>query len=262
MPPPPVRFVARLRGAGGERNIGNVNLYGFSPDMHATAHEGPENRDEPVDGDVRSSDRVFAALMDSILSNRLRPGDMLSEIALAERFGVSRTPVREALQRLNDAGMAERGPRRAFMVRRLDIGTLNDLFETLGELEALCAEFSARRMTAAERRELQDIVREGAACAANADAEAYVEVNKRFHAALFRGAHNASLSDVAQSVRLRTSPYREVQFRHTERLQSSQQEHEAILAAVLAGDGVAAREAMRGHVACTAINVSQMLRNV
>ncbi len=233
--------------------------------MHSSAHDAAENGDqhaEANEGEVRSSDRVFAALMDGILSNRMKPGDMLSEIALAERFGVSRTPVREALQRLKEAGMAERGPRRAFMVRRLDIGTLNDLFETLGELEALCAEFSARRMTAAERRELQGLVREGAACVANADAEAYVCVNKRFHAALFRGAHNASLSDVAQSVRLRTSPYREVQFRHTERLQSSQQEHEAILAAVLAGDGLAAREAMRGHVASTAINVSQMLRSV
>jgi DNA-binding GntR family transcriptional regulator len=233
--------------------------------MHSFARESTENGDqhaEASDGDVRSSDRVFTALMDSILVNRMKPGDMLSEIALAERFGVSRTPVREALQRLKEAGMAERGPRRAFMVRRLDLATLNDLFETLGELEALCAEFSARRMTAAERRELQGIVQEGAACVANADAEAYVGVNKRFHATLFRGAHNASLSDVAQGIRLRTSPYREVQFHRTERLQSSQQEHEAILAAVLAGDGAAARESMRGHVASTAINVSQMLRGI
>lgn len=210
--------------------------------------------------DRRAPDMIFRDLMGRILTREIQPGTILSEQAIAEAYQVSRTPVREALQRLQAAGLAERGPRRAFMVRRLDLGEINELFETMGELEAVCAELSARRMTAVERRELEAIVAEGAACAASGDAKSYVAVNVRFHAALFAGAHNGSLREVVQAVRVRTAPYREVQFHHTERLVSSQEEHERILAAILAGDAGAARECMRAHVASTAVNVGQMLR--
>jgi len=208
---------------------------------------------------VKSSDRVFEDLVDRILTGGLRPGDLLSEQALAEQFSVSRTPVREALQNLHNAGLTERGQRRVFMVRRLEPAALGDLFETMGELEALCAEFSARRMTKAERYELERIVAEGDRCVATGDAMGYVRVNAQFHAALFAGAHNASLGETAQGIRVRTAPYREAQFRRTGRLVSSQGEHALILAAVLAEDAAAAREAMRTHVASTAVNVEQML---
>ncbi|SBW11642.1 GntR family transcriptional regulator [uncultured Alphaproteobacteria bacterium] len=227
--------------------------------MHAREGSGDEDGRGRL-GEGRAPDVIFSDLMARILAGQITPGTILSELAIADAYRVSRTPVREALQRLQAAGLAERGPRRAFMVRRLDLETLNDLFETMGELEAVCAELSARRMTAVERRELQAIVAEGAACAERGDAAAYVDVNVRFHAALFAGAHNDSLRDVVTGVRMRTAPYREVQFHHTERLNSSQEEHARILAAILAGDPVAARESTRAHVASTAINVAQMLR--
>lgn len=218
------------------------------------------NEGGAASADCRAPDMIFRDLMGRILSREIKPGTILSEQAIAEAYQVSRTPVREALQRLQAAGLAERGPRRAFMVRRLDLGEINALFETMGELEAVCAELSARRMTAVERRELQAIVAAGAEFAASGDAKSYVEVNVRFHAALFAGAHNDTLREVVQAVRVRTAPYREVQFHHTERLASSQEEHERILAAILAGDVGAARECMRAHVASTAVNVGQMLR--
>lgn len=228
--------------------------------MHASQPPASTHGEAPPAGG-RAPDVIFSDLMGRILSGEIKPGTILSEQAIAETYRVSRTPVREALQRLQAAGLAERGLRRAFMVRRLDLAALADLFETMGELEAVCAELSARRMTAMERRALQAIVAEGAACVSRGDARGYVEVNVNFHAALFAGAHNESLREVVKGVRARTAPYREVQFHHTERLRSSQEEHEQILAAILAGDAAAARESMRAHVASTAVNVAAMLRS-
>lgn len=226
--------------------------------MHLPTHAPPSSTFDS-DNAVRAADRIYAALVDRILSGELRPGQVLSEVQLAESFGLSRTPVREALQHLSIAGLAQRGPRRAFMVRRLDEPALNDLFETMGEIEALCAQYSARRMTAVERQALREIVEEGAACVEAGDAERYAAINARFHQALFDGAHNASLREMAQILRVRTAPYREAQFRKTDRLGSSQREHQRVVAAITAEEPRKAFEAMRGHVTETALNVMRML---
>ena len=169
----------------------------------------------------RTADRIFDSLVDRILDGRLRPGDRLNEQAVAEDFAVSRTPAREALQHLQIAGLAERGPRRIFMVSKLDVLSLRDLFETMGEIEALCAEYCAKRMSAQERMELQHIREDGEKCVKNGDFERYRRVNSRFHSAIFDGAHNLSLKQVAQNVRVRTAPYRDSQFRSAKRLLSS-----------------------------------------
>ncbi len=207
----------------------------------------------------RAADLIFAALVDRIIAGELRPGDALNETALAESFAVSRTPVREALQRLGVTGLAQRGPRRAFMVSQPDRASLDDLFEAMGEVEALCAEYAARRMSAAERAGLAEIVAEGAERVAATDEAGYIAVNARFHRALFDGAHNATLRDLALGLRIRTSPYRDAQFRRTERLASSQAEHQRILTAVRAENPAAAGAAVREHIAATALNIARMI---
>ena len=103
------------------------------------------------DHGARIADRIFDLIVDSILTGELHPGDALNEQSIADRFDVSRTPVREALQRLKIAGLAERGARRSFKVSRLDALALRDLFEVMGEIEAICAEYCARRMSAQEK---------------------------------------------------------------------------------------------------------------
>lgn len=209
----------------------------------------------------RAADRIFDAIVDRVLSGQLRPGDMLSEQAIAEDFSVSRTPVREALQHLKIAGLAERGARRAFKVARLDVATLRDLFETMGEIEALCAEYCARRMSMQERMELKKIVDDGEECVRTQDFRAYRHVNGRFHKAIFSGTHNQSLEQLAQHVRVRTTPYRDSQFRTAERLNSSQAEHRCVLAAILDENPDDARKAMRDHIASSAMVVNQIARD-
>ncbi len=206
-----------------------------------------------------TADRLYAAIVDQIIDGGLRPGDALNEVALAERFGVSRTPVREAVQRLAMVGLAERGARRSFRVRRLPPAELGDLLEALCEIEAVCARLSAARMSEVERQELEACVREGAEAAVAGDGEAYARLNARFHQLVFDGARNDHLKEVAGQLRVRAAPYREAQFRQTDRLASSQAEHEGILAAVLAKDPDAAQAAMMLHVASSSLNIRRML---
>lgn len=206
-----------------------------------------------------TADRLYAVLVDRILDGRLRPGDALNELALAEDFGVSRTPVREAVQRLAMAGLAERGLRRSFRVRRLPPAELGDLLEALCEIEAVCARLSAARMSEVERRELEICVGDGARAAADGDGDVYARLNVRFHQLLFDGARNDHLKEIAGQLRVRAAPYREAQFRQTDRIASSQEEHERILAAVLARDPDAAQAAMTRHVASSSLNIRRML---
>lgn len=195
----------------------------------------------------RTADRIFETLLKRIVESDLRPGDPLAEQAIAEEFGLSRTPVREALHRLSMAGLVARGTRRAFVVRRMDQAELEDLFEALGEMEALVARLAALRMTAIERQELRDTV-----IASEIPGADYEAANARFHDILRKGAHNAILSDVLEDLHQRTMPWRSAQFRmRADRIRSSQTEHRAILTAVLAQDSEGARRQMREHMAAS-----------
>ncbi|WP_368484894.1 GntR family transcriptional regulator, partial [Salipiger sp. HF18] len=110
---------------------------------------------------IRTAENIYETLVDGIVAGRMAPGEPLVEQALAEQFGVSRTPVREALHRLEQANLAERGARRAFVVRRMAPEDLAELFEAAGEVESALAALSAHRMTEIERRTLVAIVDEG-----------------------------------------------------------------------------------------------------
>ena len=203
----------------------------------------------------RYADDVHSALITGIVEGKYLPGDVLNEIPLAEEFGVSRTPVREALQRLTAAGLVERGPRRAVIVRKMDPATLHALFETMGEIEALVARFAALRMSELERQSLQQIVEQGEDPTAD-----YAEINTRFHSILRIGAHNPILADLLEDLELRTMPWRRAQFRHrADRIRTSQEEHRAILAAIQAQDGTEAHRLMRSHVAASLRTVLEFL---
>ena len=214
----------------------------------------------PLVGDDHSAaTQVRQAILALVVDGELRPGAALSEVALAERFDTSRTPVREALQALAQAGLAERGPRRSFVVRALEPDALDDAFEGLAEIEALAAGFAALRMTMVERSALEDLVGRGRRLAEAGDGRAYGAVNVAFHDALLAGAHNRTIARMAQGVRLELVAYRSEQFVRSDRLASSQSEHEAILACILARDAEGAARLMRRHIATTALTVRRMM---
>ncbi len=187
-------------------------------------------------------------IADEIISGALEPGTSLDEQELASRFGVSRTPVREAIRQLSASGLVDVRPHRGAVVALPSPAQLDDMFEAMAELEALCAGLAARNMTVPERRDLEAqhealrvLVHEG-------DPLRYHEANEAFHAAIYAGSHNGYLAELTLLTRMRVAPFRRAQFRVPSRLASSYQEHDHVVQAILRGDRTAATEAMRAHI--------------
>lgn len=206
---------------------------------------------------IRTAENIFNSLVDRIAAGRMGPGEPLAEQALAEQFGVSRTPVREALHRLEQANLAERGARRAFFVRKMAPSDLAELFEATGEVESGLAALSAQRMTEIERRQLLAIIEEGDACD---DPAAYGVINARFHDALKTGARNAVLASTLDKLNLRALAWRRANFHeNNSRLISSRAEHRGIAEAIMTQDAEATRRLMRGHVASSYLALVDIL---
>ncbi|MEM6547155.1 MAG: GntR family transcriptional regulator [Pseudomonadota bacterium] len=196
----------------------------------------------------RRAQMLHDAIEDEILTGALAPGARLDETRLAERFGVSRTPIREALLQLSASGLIELRPRRSAMVAKIGPGRLVEMFEVMAELEAIGARLAARRATTEEIMRIEAQHRRCGAAAALPDEDAYYYENEAFHETIDAASHHSFLIEQTQSLRKRLKPYRRMQLRAAGRVRSSFDEHAGIVAAITAHDGDAAAEAMRGHV--------------
>jgi DNA-binding GntR family transcriptional regulator len=192
--------------------------------------------------------RLREALENDIVSGKLRPGERLDETELAERFGVSRTPIREALIQLAGSGMIELRPRRGAHVTLLGPRELLEAFEFMGELESACARFAARRMTAGERETLISAFKRCRKACEKGDVDAYYHANADFHGAIYDASHNRALALSARNQQRMLQPYRRLQLRVRGRLASSFDEHDTVMEALLAGNGMEAGERLRVHV--------------
>ena len=202
------------------------------------------------------ADRVSRQLAEEIISGAIRPGQKLEEQALAEKFGVSRSPIRDALRQLGGTGLVEVKPNRSVTVVDLQVDQIHDMYEALGELESLCARFCALRMTVVERKQLETVHRDSEAAAKKRNKKRYAELNDRFHDMLHRGSHNETLQSLTDELRRRLAPFRRPIFFHgTKRLTASWQEHDKVIDAILASDPDGAHEAMGAHLVNSSLNV-------
>lgn len=194
------------------------------------------------------SDLVYESLRDAITSGLLEPGYRLREIPLGQRFGVSTTPIREALRRLEREGLVEIGRNRGAIVAAFDVGEVANLFELREVLECR----GVRRAALAHRPALapiEAILRQAEAQIDNPDQIAFNRLDVGFHSALIHLGGNAYLADLAervhrqiQGIRVRLAVYL------PGRATRSQADHRAILAAVAAHDADRAEELMRSHI--------------
>ncbi|GJE17131.1 GntR family transcriptional regulator [Methylobacterium marchantiae] len=187
-------------------------------------------------------------IANDIMNGLFAPGFHLDEQVLAKRFGVSRTPVRDALRLLNGTGLIDLRPRAGAMVRRMAPDELDMLFIAMGEIEATCARLATLSMTPMERSRLQSLHDTMARLADMEDREGYITANQEFHGLLYAGAHNSVVEEIAVSLRRRLTPYRKAQFRAPGRLHRSHAEHGAVVRAVLGRDAAAANAAMLIHM--------------
>jgi DNA-binding GntR family transcriptional regulator len=187
-------------------------------------------------------------LADDIVRGLLRPGSALDETEIAQRFSVSRTPVREALRQLAASGLVETRAHHGAVVARPSLERLNGMFEAMAELEALCAGLAAERMPASERRALEAIHEELRVLSYVGNPDRFHDVNERFHNAIYAGSQNSYIAEITLATRVRVQPFRRAQFRNLGRLAKSQSEHDRVVVAIMRGDRIGAATAMRAHI--------------
>ena len=206
---------------------------------------------DPRMTDAARGDDVYARLLREIRSGALPAGMRLTETDLAARLRVSRTPVREAIRRLEGDGLVAHRPRLGAVVRRLDHAEVIELYEMRAVLEGTAARLAARAASAAERAELAAINQEMAAAARGAGAEAgpaLAALNRQFHDALARAARNRFLlrsTAAVQSTLLLLGP---TTLDDRARAAVAVAEHDAVLGAIDGGDGEGAEALMRRHI--------------
>ena len=189
---------------------------------------------------------AYSLILDAIEAGQFKPGDRLVESELADRFGVSRTPVREALQRLETQSMLTRDGR-SLIVASLDHNQLSELYAVRGELEGLAARLAARHATEEEVHVLRSMVRDDRALVGG-DPRALSRANKRFHRLVHLASHNRFLVQQLDLVHRSMALMATTSFAAEGRDLKAMDEHDAIVAAIEARDGEAAARALKTHI--------------
>jgi DNA-binding GntR family transcriptional regulator len=206
------------------------------------------DRASTVPGKVTRAEELRLQLADEIVRGVLPPGAALDETEIAQRFNVSRTPVREALRQLAVSGLVDARAHRGAVVARPSLDRLTGMFEAMAELEALCAGLAAERMPAAERQALEAVHEELRVLSYAGNPEQFHEVNECFHNAIYAGSQNGYIAEMTLATRVRVQPFRRAQFRNLGRLAKSHLEHDRVVLAIMRGDRVGAAAAMRAHI--------------
>jgi DNA-binding GntR family transcriptional regulator len=197
---------------------------------------------------VLLSERIRNALTDEIAAGQLAAGTSLDEQNLADRFGASRTPVREALRQLSVSGLVELRPRRGVVVTRLTPGRIMEMFEATAEIEAMGVRLATYRITPLERSRLCEMHETSRKLVAARELDGYDAFNRDFHGLLYDATHNGFMAEQAKAVRARLDAFRRTQLRQGDRIAASCEEHGQILAAMAEGDGDLAARRMRAHM--------------
>jgi DNA-binding GntR family transcriptional regulator len=205
------------------------------------------------------SEQLLEAIEERIVTGEYPPGARLDEVELAEAFGVSRTPIREALIRLAAVRMIEKMPRKGWVVAPFSPRRLMEMFELMAELEALCARFATTRATPFQ---LQRLLAAHDACRNVKDPDEYYRLNEVFHQTLYEASGNEFLIEQTREMQRRARPYRRLQLRAPTRIGQSFTEHQEIVAAIQSRDGDLAAETLRQHVMLQGERFANLVKSV
>ena len=193
-------------------------------------------------------DQVAERVRSLIFDQQIGPGAFIDENVLAERWQISRTPLREALKVLAAEGLVELVPRRGCRVIEITETDADELFPIMALLEGRCALEATQHMVAADLRELQRMHDELERTAAAHDVDGYYKANHVFHSFVQRVANNRWLDRVTADLRKFVRMLRGRQLVFPGRIDASINEHRVLIAAMLARDGVRAERAMHDHL--------------
>lgn len=192
--------------------------------------------------------QVADKLRDQIYQHQLKPGDAIDEMALCERYGISRTPLREALKVLDSEGLIELIPRKGSFVRNMDIDELNELFPVMAVLEGLCAREAVENCAEDDLKQLNGMHEKLEAYVLEGNIDAYYEQNFVFHQAIQDLSGNKWLQRIIGDLRKILRLARHMQLTIPGRLEASLEEHRQIMQAFAHGDAERADQCMQNHL--------------
>jgi DNA-binding GntR family transcriptional regulator len=191
---------------------------------------------------------VFESLREAIISGMLRPSERLMEIQLAEEMGVSRTPVREAIRKLELEGLVVMIPRKGAYVAGMSIKDIADVFEIRGALEGLAAELASERATDEELEVMERYLVKISEEIENGDLSKVVETDTDFHTLIYEASRNARLSQIINNLREQIQRFRTTSLSFPGRMKVALEEHRKIVEALSSRDGELARKLAQEHI--------------
>ncbi|MCR5833429.1 MAG: GntR family transcriptional regulator [Selenomonadaceae bacterium] len=208
------------------------------------------NRLEPITIDSYQPLRetVCEVLRDAIKRGVLEPGERLMEVQLAEELGISRTPVREAIRKLEQEGYVIMIPRRGTYVSSISIHDVKEIFEIRTALESLSIGLATMRIEPEELEKLRTKLEEIKGYIESNDIDKIVETDIEFHGLLYQVSRNDRLVSIINNLKEQLARYRTLSMSYPGRLRETFEEHTAIVKAIADGDMDAAREAAERHM--------------
>ncbi|MGI6092006.1 MAG: GntR family transcriptional regulator [Negativicutes bacterium] len=191
---------------------------------------------------------VCEALREAIISGVLKPGERLMEIQLAEELGVSRTPVREAIRKLELEGFVIMIPRRGTYVADLSIKDINEVFEVRTSLEVLAAGLATERITDDELEKMERLLVHIGEYIEKGDMDKIVEADSQFHDILYQATRNDRLVQIISNLREQLTRFRSISMAYPGRLKNTLEEHSRLVEALAARDQQLAERLATEHM--------------
>jgi DNA-binding GntR family transcriptional regulator len=191
---------------------------------------------------------VFDVLRGAIANGTLRPGERLMENQLAEELRVSRTPVREAIRKLEQEGFVVMVPRRGTYVADISVRDINEVFEIRTALEALAASLAAERITDSDLEKLEELLVEIGGFIKQGDTDKLIEADSQFHDILYNSTNNKTLATIIGNLREKITVFRAIAYAYPGRAKRSFEEHRLLVNALARRDSESAQQVARKHM--------------
>lgn len=191
---------------------------------------------------------IFDTLREAIILGELKPGERLMEVQLAERMGVSRTPVREAIRKLELEGLVDMLPRKGAHVADLSVKDIMDVLEVRATLDGLASALSASRITAEETRDLKHVLNQFINYIEKDNLQGSIKKDVEFHDIIYRSSRNDKLIQIANNLREQVHRFRVIYLKDFSSTRDLVREHMEIYDAIIKKDNEAAQASAQKHI--------------
>ncbi len=200
-------------------------------------------------------ERVFQQLEDEILNGKYKPGDSLIESKLSEEFGISRTPIREALMQLELEGLVQSIPNKGVVVKGVSAKDVEDIYTIRKMIEGLAARWATEKANEEELKEMKEILELEEFYTLRNDIERLIELDSRFHELIFKASKSKPLMQTLKTFHQYVKRARNISMSTPGRAQKSLEEHRAILQAIVDRDPERAERLTTEHVSNASKNL-------